>query len=54
MIAAVFAEIKNIQTKGVGAQEVQDIKEALLREYETQSQQNAWVLTQLEHKYRFE
>ena len=52
MIAAVFAEIKNIQTKGVGAQEVQDIKEALLREYETQSQQNAWILTQLEHKYR--
>jgi len=52
MIAAVFAEIKSIQTKGLSKKEVQDIKETFMRQYETQSKQNPWILSQLEHKYR--
>lgn len=52
MIGAVFAEIEDIQSKGPREKEVRDIQEAFMREYETQSRLNPWVLAQLEHKYR--
>jgi zinc protease len=52
MLDAVFAEIANIRNQGPSEKEVQDIQEAFMREYETQSRQNPWLLAQLEHKYR--
>lgn len=48
----IFQEIENLKTKGSSQVEVNDVKEALYRSYETGMKQNNWLLTQLSYKYR--
>jgi zinc protease len=49
---AIFREIAKLRKKGPTAQEVDEVRLAESRAYETNSRQNAWWLTQLVERYR--
>jgi zinc protease len=51
MSAAIFAEIKKLQKKGPTAAEVDEIRLAESRDYETESRQNEWWLSRLVDSY---
>ncbi len=53
LIARVFQEIEQFKANGPTAKQVSDEKEALLREFETNSQQNNYLLSQLTGKYQY-
>ncbi len=51
LAARVFEEIAAFTKDGPTDKQVTDVKAALLRDHETSSRQNAWVLSQLAFKY---
>lgn len=52
MSRAIFGEIKRLQKKGPTAAEVDEIRLAESRDYETDSRQNGWWLSELVESYR--
>src|SRR5262249_13821999 len=52
LIKRVFQEIEQFKTNGPTAQQAANAKETLLREYETNSLQNAFVLGQFAARYQ--
>jgi len=52
LLKRVFEEIEKLKTSGPTEQEIADEKEALLREFETSSKQNGFLLTQIAGKYQ--
>jgi zinc protease len=49
-VKRVFEEIEKLKTGGPTEKQMTDEKEALLREFETSSKQNGYVLTQIADK----
>ncbi|MFY9553396.1 MAG: insulinase family protein [Blastocatellia bacterium] len=52
LIKRVFQEIDQLKTNGPTEKQVKDEKEALLRDFETNSQQNNYLLTQIAFRYQ--
>ena len=52
LIKAIFREIENLKTNGPSEKQVNDTREALLREYETSMKQNNYLLTQIYSGYQ--
>jgi len=52
LIKAIFQEIENLKTNGPSEKQVNDTREALLREYETNMKQNNYLLTQIYYSYQ--
>jgi zinc protease len=52
LVKRVFEEIEKLKTNGPDEKEVTDEKEALLREFETSSKQNSFLLSQIAAKYQ--
>ncbi len=52
LIKAIFREIENLKTNGPSEKQVNDTREALLREYETSMKQNSYLLTQIYSGYQ--
>jgi len=52
LLKRVFEEIEKLKTNGPTEQEIADEKEALLREFETSSKQNGFLLGQIAGKYQ--
>jgi len=52
LVKRVFQEIEQFKTKGPSEKQVNDEKEALLREFETSSKQNGYWLSQIMAKYQ--
>ena len=52
LIKRVFEEIEKFKTNGPTEKQLNDEKEALLREFETDSKQNGYLLNQLMNKYQ--
>jgi zinc protease len=52
LTGAIFEEIRKLKKKGPAAQEVEDVRIAEARDYETYSRQNGWWLSQLAERYR--
>jgi zinc protease len=53
LLKAVMAEIDALKTKGPTERQVNDVREAMLREYETSMRQNGYLLTQMSVRYQF-
>ncbi|HXM35007.1 MAG TPA: insulinase family protein, partial [Pyrinomonadaceae bacterium] len=53
LIKRVFDEIEKLKKDGPTEKQLNDEKEALLREFETNSKQNNYLLTQLTAKYQY-
>jgi zinc protease len=53
LVKRVFQEIERLKTEGPTAQQVNDVKLALLREFETNTQSNSYLLTQIGLKYQY-
>jgi zinc protease len=52
LVKSVFEEIDKLKTTGPTQQEIENEKEALLREFETSSKQNGFLLGQIAGKYQ--
>ena len=52
MTRAIFREIKRLKKKGPTDKEVEEVRLAESRDYETNSRQNGWWLAQLTERYR--
>jgi zinc protease len=52
LVKRVFQEIDLLKTKGPTEKQVNDQKEALLREFETSSKQNNYLLSQISARYQ--
>jgi len=52
LTGVVFKEIEKLKTEGVQPDELNDVKKALYREYETGIRSNSWLMTQLYYKYQ--
>jgi len=52
LVKRVFQEIEQFKTSGPTAEQVKDEKEALLRDFETNSKQNGYLLAQLMARYQ--
>jgi zinc protease len=52
LVKRVFEEIDKLKTGGPAEKEVTDEREAMLREFETSSKQNGYLLTQIAGKYQ--
>jgi zinc protease len=52
MSAAIFREIKSLQKKGPTAKEVEEVRLGESRDFETNSRQNGWWLSQISERYR--
>ena len=48
----VFAEMRRLKTSGPTDRQVQDVKAGLLRDFETSSRQNAYLVGQLAQRYQ--
>jgi zinc protease len=53
LVKTVFEEIEKLKTGGPTDAQMSDEKEALLREFETSSKQNGYLLTQIAGRYQF-
>ncbi len=53
LLKVVFDEIGMLKAAGPTDQQVSDVKEALLREFETNSKQNAYLLGQISLRYQY-
>jgi len=53
LIKRVFQEIEKFKTEGPTVKELTDEKEALLREFETNSQKNGYLLNQIATRYTY-
>src|SRR6185369_17817818 len=51
LIKRVFGEIEKFKAEGPTEKQLNDEKEALLREFETNSKQNAYLLNQIQARY---
>ncbi len=51
---AIFEEIGKLQTEGPDDKEIEDVRTAGYRDYETRSRQNGWWLSQLAERYRLD
>jgi zinc protease len=51
LIKRVFEEIEKFKTNGPTEKQLNDEKEALIREFETSSKQNGYLLTQIQARY---
>jgi zinc protease len=51
LIKKVFEEIENFKAKGPTEKQLNDEKEALIREFETNSKQNGFLLSQISQKF---
>ena len=49
----VIQEIEQLKTKGPTADQVNDVKQALLRDFETNSKQNGYLVSQIAFKYEY-
>jgi len=54
LVERVFSEIERLRADGPTAQEVQDAIEALVRAFETNIEQNGFLVSQLYFRYRDE
>ena len=54
LVKRVFEEIEKFKANGPTEKQLADEKEALLREFETSSKQNAYLLTQIAGKYQLD
>ena len=52
LVKVIFQEIEKLKTKGPTEKEVNDAREALYREYETNKKQNNWLLAQIYYRYQ--
>jgi zinc protease len=52
LVKAVFKEIDALKANGPTEKQVSDVKEALLREFETNTKQNGYLLTQIYLRYQ--
>ena len=52
LIARVFREIEELKKSGPSEKQVNDIREALLRDFETNSKQNGYLLNQIVARYQ--
>jgi zinc protease len=52
LLKSVFDEIESLKTKGPSEQQVNDVKETLLREFETSMKQNGYLLSQIASRYQ--
>lgn len=52
LIKVVFKEIEKLKTEGVKPEEVNDVKKAFYRDFETGIKNNNWLLTQLAYRYQ--
>lgn len=52
LVQAIFREIKRLKKKGPTESEVEEVRLAESRDYETNSRQNGWWLSQLTERYR--
>jgi len=53
LLQSVFKDIAALKANGPTAGQVNDVKTLLAREYETNSKQNGWLITQLYLKYYY-
>lgn len=51
LVRSLFAEIDRLRTDGPPAQHVRDIREALKREYETESKENRYLVEEITRRY---
>jgi zinc protease len=54
LVKAVFREIENLKKSGPTEKQVSDVREALIREFETNTQQNSYLLSQIFLRYQFQ
>jgi len=52
LIKVVFKEIEMLKTEGVQSDEINDVKKAFYRDFETGIKRNSWLGTQLAYRYR--
>ena len=53
LVKRVFQEIERLKTEGPTAQQVNDVKLALLRDFETNTKSNSYLLNQIGLKYQY-
>jgi zinc protease len=53
LVKRVFQEIERLKSEGPTAQQVNDVKQALLRDFETNTKSNSYLLTQIGLKYQY-
>ena len=53
LVKTVFKEIERLKAEGPTEKQVSDVREALLREFETNIKQNGYLLTQIAGKYEY-
>jgi len=52
LVKAVFQEIENLKKNGPSEKQISDVRAALLRDFETNSKQNSYLLTQIYLRYQ--
>ena len=53
LVKRVFQEIERLKADGPSESQVNDVKQSLLREFETNARQNSYLLTQIAFKYQY-
>jgi zinc protease len=53
LVKRVFEELDGLKTNGPTETQVNEVKQALLRDFETSSRQNAYLLSQITFKYQY-
>jgi zinc protease len=53
LVKVVLKEIESLRTNGPAEKQVNDVREQLLRDFETNMKQNGYLLTQISQKYLF-
>jgi zinc protease len=53
LVKRVFEEVDGLKTNGPTETQVNEVKQALLRDFETSSRQNAYLLSQITFKYQY-
>lgn len=54
LVKAAYAEVAALREKGPTEQQVNDVREAMLREYETSMRQNGYLVGQISFRYQFD
>ena len=54
LVAAVFREIERLRSSGPNEKQMNDLREQMLREYETNIRQNGYLLAQIAYKYLYQ
>ena len=53
LVKRVFQEVDDLKTHGASESQLRDVREGLIREYETNSKQNGYLLSQIALRYQF-